>query len=181
MRISDRRFKFVAIGISVLLWGIVGAGCSRAPEPPRGETVRVERVVSGQTIEIVDRTADIPVLRRVRLIGISAPDLRQDPWGSQAQQKLEELCQGQQVLLEWDEKKEDRYDRLIAYAWLDGLLLNEELVKGGYALADGGIYNTKHRRRLEYAQRWARIMGLGIWNPQQPMRLTPREFRNQPD
>ncbi|MGC9527765.1 MAG: thermonuclease family protein, partial [Limnospira sp.] len=108
MKISDRQFRFVAIGIWVLLWGIVGVGCSPAPEMPRGETVRVERVVSGQTLEIVDRGADIPVLRRVRLIGISAPDLRQDPWGSQAQQKLEELCQGRQVLLEWDEKKEDR-------------------------------------------------------------------------
>ena len=181
MRISDRGFRVVGMGLLLLFWAIIGVGCSDTSKLPPGETVRVERVVSGQTLEIIDRTADVPVLQQVRLIGISAPDLDQDPWGSQAQQKLEELCQGQQVLLEWDEKTSDRYDRRLAYAWRDDLLLNEELVKQGYALADSGIYNTKYRQRLEYAQRWARIMGLGIWNPKQPMRLTPTEFRRSPN
>ncbi|NEO50538.1 MAG: thermonuclease family protein, partial [Moorea sp. SIO4A3] len=29
------------------------------------------------------------------------------------------------------------------------------------------------------AQEYARIMGYGIWNPDQPLRLTPAEFRRQ--
>ncbi|MBD2574348.1 MULTISPECIES: thermonuclease family protein [Arthrospira] len=179
MKISHKLLRLMLTGLLLLLWGIVGVGCSEPPETPTGMTVRVERVVSGQTIEIVSPTENIPRLQRVRLIGINAPDLRQDPWGMEAKRRLQQLCQGQQVLLELDQMESDRYDRLLAYIWRDEILVNEELVKQGYALAEAGIYNNKYSQRLDNAQRWARIMGLGIWNPEQPMRFTPAEFRQQ--
>lgn len=166
-------------GLLLLLLGILGVGCADGSEMPSGTTIRVERVVSGQTIEVIDTTANIPVLKRVRLIGINAPDLKQDPWGMAAKQKLQGLCQGQQVLLEFDEMESDRYDRLLAYIWHDHILVNEELVKQGYVLAEAGIYNTKYNQRLKNAQQWARIMGIGIWNPEEPMQITPAQFRQQ--
>jgi micrococcal nuclease len=65
----------------------------------------------------------------------------------------------------------------LAYVWKDKLLLNEEVVKQGYALFVARSPNHKYDQRLEHAQQWARIMGKGIWNTDKPMRVTPGEFR----
>jgi micrococcal nuclease len=58
-------------------------------------------------------------------------------------------------------------------------LLNEQLVKEGYVLAAPRSPNKKYDSRIARAQEYARLMGYGIWNPDQPMRLTPAEFRRQ--
>jgi len=152
---------------------------------PSGQMVLVEQVLSGQTIEVVgqasrlslsasDRTADP---RRVRLIGIEAPDLRQQPWGIEARQQLAELLGNGPVLLELDVEKRDQYQRQLGYIWATDSLLNEEMVKRGYALAKPRSPNTKYDERLANAQARARILGLGIWNPTEPMGITPTEFR----
>lgn len=153
-------------------------GCQN-PDLRSGKIIRVERVVSGQTIEIADRSAAVPILEPIRLIGISAPDIRQQPWGQEAKTQLEQLTLGQEVLLEFDVQEKDGFDRQLAYIWLDGRLINEYLVKQGLALADTDFPNVKYRERLANAQEKARLMGLGIWNPEQPMRQTPAQFRGQ--
>ncbi|NEQ40817.1 MAG: thermonuclease family protein [Okeania sp. SIO3I5] len=146
---------------------------------PSGKMTRVERVVSGQTIEIADRSAAVPVLEPIRLIGIQAPDIRQKPWGEEARIELEKLTLGQEVLLEFDVQEKDRFNRLLAYVWFGGKLINEYMVKEGFALAEPDFPNTKYMERLINAQERARLMGLGIWNPDQPMRQTPAQFRRQ--
>lgn len=159
----------------------------QAPELIIGQRVNVERVVSGQTINIIGMADQTPILEPVRLIGIEAPDLKQEPWGTEAKQKLEELVKGHEVLLEFDVEQKDNYGRRLAYLWRDGVLLNERLVKEGYVLATTPqsrrnpslIANVKYIRRLANAQEWARLMGRGIWNPEKPMRETPREFRKR--
>jgi len=74
---------------------------------------------------------------------------------------------------------QDKFGRTLAYVWKDEVLLNEQLVKDGYALFVARSPNHKYDLPLERAQQWARLMGNGIWNPEKPMRLTPAEFRNQ--
>ncbi len=154
------------------------ASCSE-PEMPTGRSVKVERVISAQTIEIVDNFNPVPTLQAVRLIGIDAPDLKQQPWGVEAKTELEKLTQGREVLLEFDAQQKDSFDRLLGYIWQDETLINEKLVKQGYVLASEKVPNNKYSDRLANAQEWARLMGKGIWNPEQPMRLTPSEFRRQ--
>jgi micrococcal nuclease len=86
----------------------------------------------------------------------------------------------QPVFLEPDTQEKDPSGRWLAYVWYDGVLLNEQLVKEGYVLAVPRSPNKKYDSRLVRAQEYARIMGYGIWNPDQPMRLTPAEFRRLP-
>ncbi|MBE9167748.1 thermonuclease family protein [Pleurocapsales cyanobacterium LEGE 06147] len=152
---------------------------------PSGSTVQVQKIVSGQTIEVVlGERAILP--QQVRLVGISAPDLRQHPWGEAAKQRLEQLIResntqhslSQTVLLESEIEEPDRFGRLLAHVWHNGTLVSEQLVKEGYVLAELQ-YPHKYSQRLQYAQEYARLMGYGIWNPGQPMRLTPAEFRSQ--
>ncbi len=154
------------------------ASCQE-PEMPQGRSVKVERVISGQSIEIVDNFNPVPILQPVRLIGIDAPDLKQQPWGVEAKTELEKLTLGREVLLEFDAQQKDSFDRLLGYIWEDRTLVNEELVEQGYVLASEKVPNTKYSDRLANAQEWARLMGKGIWNPEQPMRISPREFRRQ--
>lgn len=118
-------------------------------------------------------------MQQVRLIGVAAPDLNQAPWGQAAREQLRQLIQGQEVTLELGIEARDRFNRVLAYVWLDGILLNQQLVEEGYVLADEQLPNTKYSQTLAHAQLEARLMQRGIWDPQQPLRLTPREFRRQ--
>jgi micrococcal nuclease len=165
--------RLLAIALSLLL-----ISCQK-PEVPQGNLVKVERAISGQTIEVISTADNIALREQVRLVGIEAPDIKQDPWGKQAQQKLEQLIKGKQVLLESDVEEKDRFDRRLAYLWQDKVLVNELLVKEGYVLAAARSPNTKYQQRLADAQEWARLMGRGLWNSELPLRQTPAEFRQQ--
>ncbi|RAM49503.1 MAG: thermonuclease family protein [Hapalosiphonaceae cyanobacterium JJU2] len=141
--------------------------------------VKLAQVVSGQTLEVLGMGDQPNLISQVRLLGIDAPDLQQRPWGNTAKERLQALIKGDSVTLEFDVEGQDKFGRTLAYVWQDKVLLNEELVKEGQALFVGRSPNHKYDQRLERAQQWARIMGLGIWNPEKPMRFTPAEFRRQ--
>ena len=147
-------------------------GCKSTPLPS-GMQVNVTRVLSGQTLEVEETAGAM----RVRLVGIDAPSKQQQPWGEAAQERLEAAIAGKTVLLEFDTQQKDTFGRNLAYVWHDGVLLNEQLVKEGYVLWMPRSPNHKYDQQLEYAQAWARLMGLGIWNWDRPMRITPAEFR----
>lgn len=148
-------------------------GCQLTNNMHSGMQVKVTRVLSGQTLE-VEETA---TAMKVRLVGIDAPSLQQQPWGEAALQQLETKIGGKTVLLEFDTQQKDAFGRNLAYVWHDGVLLNLQLVKEGYVLWMPRSPNNKYDRQLEYAQAYARLMGLGIWNWDRPMRITPAEFR----
>ena len=172
------------IRIILVLLVLMLSAC-QANRPPRGISATLHRIVSGQTIEAVVNNS----LIKVRLTGINAPDWQQTPWGEEAKQKLVELLtqKSQQplnsilILLETNLNKRDRYGRIQAYIWKNGVLVNEQLVAQGYALADLTYTSGKYNKRLLHAQDYARIMGYGIWSLERPMRQTPQQFRQQKD
>ncbi|MEQ8386653.1 MAG: thermonuclease family protein [Coleofasciculus sp. A1-SPW-01] len=177
--------RLIALLISCSFLLFLG-GCQSKQVTP-GIPVQVQQVVSGQTIEVLDTTQQPALIVRVRLIGIEAPDLRQQPWGNAAKTRIEQLIgetRGQQlvlqsVFLEPDVQTKDSFGRWLAYVWHDGVMLNEQLIKEGYVLATPRSPNNKYNERLIRAQEYARIMGYGIWSPEQPLRLTPAEFRRR--
>jgi micrococcal nuclease len=163
-------------------------GCQATPT--NYPQVQISRVISGQSVEWIDRSQQPPVLQQGRLIGIDAPDLAQEPWGRQAKQRLEEsigIATKDSVSVEFETTEADKYGRKFVYLWKDGRLLNEQLLKDGYVLASmrnsssvvTNVTGTKYRERLIRASQYARLMGSGIWNPQQPMRMSPAEFRKE--
>ena len=150
--------------------------CSNSETEIKTLTAKVERIVSGQTLEV-----SLPKAKsyaKVRIIGIDAPDLRQSPWGKTAREKLAELDK-QSIQLELEAETPDSFDRLLAHVWHNESLVSEQLIKEGFVLTNTK-YPHKYSQRLLDAQEYARIMGYGIWNPQQPMRQTPHQFRSQP-
>jgi len=167
--------------IVIICWILLLVSCQgdRNSESNPSE-VKVARVVSGQTLEVLGVAEQPDLISQVRLIGVDAPDLRQQPWGEDAKQLLETLIGDKDgtVRLEFDLETKDNFGRTLAYVWKNNLLLNEQVLKQGYGLFGVRSLNHKYDQRLEQAQQWARLMGQGIWDPVKPMRLTPGEFRH---
>ncbi|MEO0687115.1 MAG: thermonuclease family protein [Cyanobacteria bacterium J06649_11] len=141
--------------------------------------IKVVRVVSGQTLQVMGFREQPSLISEVRLTGINAPPTRQRPWGEASKQRLTELIEDKSspVRLEFDMEAKDKYGRTLAYVWKDETLINEQLIKEGHALFIARSPNHKYDLRFERAQHWSRLMGKGIWNPEDPMRLSPSEFR----
>lgn len=153
-------------------------GCSVSETNSNLIAAKVERVVSGQALEISAIAIKNNKITKVRIIGIDAPDLKQSPWGAAAKQRLTELVSGKTILLETPSQTTDKFDRLLAHVWHNKTSIGEVLVKEGYVLANAK-YPHKYSQRFLNAREYARLLGYGIWNPEQPMRLTPSQFRSQ--
>ena len=139
----------------------------------------VWQVITGSELEVGGVSGYPEITERVRLLGIDVPDVDQEPWGEMAKQQLAQWLGRGAIVLESDAESRDDQGRRLAYIWSHGKLLNEQLVAEGYALAVPQPPNSKYDQRLAHAQERARLLGLGIWNPAHPMRLSPTEFRQQ--
>ncbi|MEB3229806.1 MAG: thermonuclease family protein [Leptolyngbyaceae bacterium] len=177
------------IQLLVGLWcGAIALGCQdHLPGSPlnrltanaiTGPTVTVMRVVSGQTIEVQFTNATSTNNEEVQLIGIQAPAAGQEPWNQAVKAYLEDLLLRETVQLEWDQDPDNDFGRKLAYVWLGDRLINQELLAAGYVLEVARSPNLKYDALFKESQHRARLLGLGIWNPEQPMRQTPNEFRD---
>jgi micrococcal nuclease len=143
---------------------------------PGGLTIEVVQVSSGRQVEVA---GPAEITEHVRLEGIDVPDVAQSPWGETARSWLEAAIAHRPVLLESDVQPRDGEGQRLAYLWQDGVLLNERLVAEGHGIVLPHVPNRKYDDRLSHAQDRARVLGLGIWNPDRPMRQSPADFRNQ--
>jgi micrococcal nuclease len=152
------------------------AGCSRggaAPLPgaapatgqlPAGVDVVVRRVVDGDTIEVTGK-------ERVRLIGIDTPETKAPDrpvgcFGEEASRFTTSLIPaGTAVRLVGDAEQRDRYGRLLAYVYraTDGLFVNAELLRRGYAQLLTIPPNIAHTDEFTTIAREARAGSQGLW------------------
>ena len=72
---------------------------------------------------------------------------------------------GERVRLVRDVDKRDRFGRLLAYVYRerDGLFVNAELVRGGYATVATFPPNVAHEDEFRRLARRARLSGRGLW------------------
>jgi len=177
--LSARPFILVGLLIAFLTIANLAIAFTQPKDRINGELWIINRVISGQTVEASIANKDNTTIQRVRLIGLSAPLKEQSPWGDRARQRLSDLVKEQKVILEFDVKQKDNSDRLLAYIWKDNLLVNQYLVSEGLAIADSFAPNTKYDARISRAQSKARLQELGLWDTQNAVRLSPRDFRRQ--
>ncbi len=122
----------------------------------------VTKVVDGDTIKI-------DTGETVRYIGMDAPETA-DPkkpkqcFGLEASLKNSELVLGKTVSLERDVSKTDRYGRLLAYVWIGESMVNELLVRDGYAIAKAYPPDIRHQSDLQNAELFARSEKKGLWS-----------------
>lgn len=145
------------------------------------EKLRVTEVHDGDTISIkIKSFAGIPLkTERVRLIGIDAPELKQEPWGRASKRYLKKLMSESDwiVSIEFDVEQRDKYGRLLCYIWdKKGQLINEKMLENGYALLYTVPPNVKYVERLTAAQKKAQLRNLGIWG-KKGLKKTPEQWR----
>jgi micrococcal nuclease len=174
-----RLLILVVLLVAFLTIANIAIAFTQPKDKVNGELWIINRVVSGQTVEASVVSNPNMTVQRVRLLGISAPLKEQTPWGDRARQRLSDLIKEQKVILEFDVKQKDNSDRLLAYIWKDNLLINQHLVSEGLAIAEPYPPNSKYDAKISRAQSKARLQELGIWDTQNPLRLSPRDFRRQ--
>lgn len=133
-------------------------------------TFYVSKVVDGDTIELSNG-------RSVRYIGIDTPELREKKGGRwidrpedyalEAKEANRRLVAGKQVRLEFDVVRTDKYKRWLAYVFVGDKLINEELLRQGYASLYTYPPNVKYVERLVAAQHAAREQKKGFWKSYQ--------------
>lgn len=133
------------------------AGREPADSAAPREQCRVRRITDGDTLHCTNGL-------KVRLIGIDAPELRQKPFGAESRAALASLLPvNVPVELERDVTPTDRYQRRLAHVWLKGMLVNEMMVRQGWAVLYTVPPNVKYVARLERAQKGARQARVGLW------------------
>ncbi len=123
-------------------------------------TAQVTDIKDGGTIEVnIDG-----VRKTVRYLGIDVPKVSPpECYGAQAAAKNSELVEGQFVELEPDVTDTDADGNLLRYVYIDGLLVNGELVRGGYARVSTDGPDSRYRDEFQDLQEEAQEEGRGLW------------------
>lgn len=131
------------------------------PNPLNLEFVKVERVIDGDTITLAGGKV-------VRYIGIDTPEIV-DPrkpvqcYAKEASARNKALVEGQMVGLEKDVSETDKYNRLLRYVYKDNVLINELLVREGFAYSSSYPPDIKYQDKFKQAENEARNAQRGLW------------------
>jgi endonuclease YncB( thermonuclease family) len=127
----------------------------------------VIKVTDGDTIKVQLSSGPI----NVRLDSIDAPESNQ-PHGAAAKAALAKLVAGKQV--ELDVISQDRYERLVAVVYVDGINVNERLVREGHAWAYREYLKSRDFCRWEDD---ARKQRRGLWSLRSTDWVYPSDWR----
>ncbi len=143
------------------------------------ETHTVVQIVDGDTLTVQHNGR----AEKIRLIGIDAPEsginnkTKKDAargnedidtitkMGKKATRFVRKIVKpGDPVVIEFDKQTRDKYGRLLGYVYLSsGKMLNEEIVRAGYANLLTYSPNVKYQDRFLKAYREARENNRGLW------------------
>jgi micrococcal nuclease len=165
-----RRFApWILLVLLAAGYGWQKGGGDNSPAGPAGPapTAHVVRVVDGDTIlvSLAGRS------ERVRYIGVDTPETVKPRtpvqcYGKKASAFNHALLDGRDVRLVADAESRDRYGRLLAYVYRagDGLFVNAELVRRGYATTLTIAPNVRFAERFRTLAAAARAAGRGLWS-----------------
>lgn len=123
---------------------------------PCPEAWKVKEVIDGDSIVLQSGET-------VRYIGIDAPEENQ-PFFQEATEANREMLDGKKITLEYDMEKRDDWGRILAYVWVDSLLVNAELIKRGLARFYPFRSNPTYSDTFCFLQKQARQQKIGIWS-----------------
>lgn len=153
-----------ALITSAFLFLALSVNAANCPPPTNAERVEVDRVFDGDTLQLRDG-------RRVRLIGINAPEMGYEgtpnqPLALQAKHAVENFVDDSDgLLMVIGSKSRDRYRRTLAHLYDDqGISLEETLIEEGLAFRISLPPNLALRECLARTERAARDQQRGVWS-----------------
>lgn len=132
------------------------------------EEVTFSKCVDGDTIKVkVDGEE-----KTVRFLAVDTPESVHptkgvEYYGKEASEyTCNKVTNAKKIELEYDDNsdKEDKYDRLLAWVWVDDSLLQDDLVSNGYAEVAYLYGDYKYTSLLQDHQAVAESKEIGIWN-----------------
>lgn len=131
---------------------------------------KILRIIDGDTL-VASRNG---VEETVRLIGVDTPEIFingqqvNDPQAIAALEYAKAALTGRYAELELDIEERDQYGRLLAYIWIDGVMLNKVLLENGIAKIATYPPNIRYLDDFTTLENIARDKKLGIWGIPQP-------------
>jgi len=133
----------------------------------QNSNVKIVRVIDGDTVEL--ETGET-----LRYIGIDTPETKHPTkpvqcFGEEAYQANKKLVEGKTVRIVKDVSEVDKYKRLLRYVYVStqaspsGILVNDYLIRKGFAFASTFPPDVKFSEQFIEAQREARDKNLGMW------------------
>lgn len=128
------------------------------------EEVYVTKVIDGDTFVYKKNGKNI----KVRLIGVNTPELHhpfksEEFFGKEAKEFTKDKIYRKKVYLEKDEEDLDKYGRELRYVWLSDGMLNDELLKEGFAETMTIEPNTKYKKDFKEILKKAKMERKGMW------------------
>lgn len=153
----------IAAAILLRPWDRDGAAGPGASERLTG---RVVRAVDGDTLEVA---IDDGPTETVRLIGVDTPEtVKPDTpvqcFGPRASHFEHQRVEGRRVRLLTGVEPRDFYGRLLAYVWIEGRLIEAELLRRGLARVLNFRPNDRFAHRFELIAQSAAKGGKGLWS-----------------
>lgn len=187
MKLTKKQKKQIikyAVAIIVIIIGLITGNIKKeeilnifknetAVEISQNEVTEIEgkylvlEVVDGDTYKIKYNGEE----KKVRLIGVDTPESvhpdssKNSDYGKKASNYVKELIENKYVSLEFDVSVTDKYGRLLAYIYLEnGEMLNEKLLKEGYAKIATYPPDVKYVDTFTALQEEAKNSRVGFWN-----------------
>lgn len=134
------------------------------------ETKKVEgtlnRVIDGDTavFDLIESEKNITV----RFLAINTPESTNEiePYGKEASNFTKnKLINAKKIILEYDNNstETDKYDRHLAWVWIDDELLQSLLIENGLAKVDYIYGNYKYLEELKEKENISKLNKIGIW------------------
>lgn len=120
---------------------------------------------------------------KVRFLAINTPEYNEEKeeyYGEEASKyTCKRLTNAKKIEIEYDKKsdKRDRYGRVLGWIFVDDVLLQESLVKKGYAEIKYVYDNYSYVEILEKRERQAKKKEIGIWSSNKE-KESPKEKKN---
>ena len=144
------------------------------------EKVTFNKCIDGDTIKVIRNNKK----ETVRLLAVDTPEIEGkkrevEYYGKESSEyTCKKIKEAKKIELEYDKNSDerDKYDRILAWVFVDGELLEELLVEKGYAKVAYLYGDYKYTSILQEKQELASAKGKGIWNKE-----ASEAFNNNPN
>lgn len=136
-------------------------------------SVSFSKCVDGDTAKLILDEKEITV----RFLAVDTPETShptkgEEPYGKEAKEfTCNSLKKAKKIELEFDKNsdKTDKYDRYLAWIWVDDYLLQDNLIKEGLAEVAYLYDDYKYTSLLEEHQTLAKLNKIGKWSDYNPL------------
>ncbi len=144
----------------VIIIAIVLVGCYESDYS--NDNFKVVYIYDGDTVKLSNG-------EKVRYIGIDTPEMNYNNppaeyFAQEAKEYNAKLVLGKKVKLEFDVVKRDKYGRLLAYVYIDGKHISQEMIERGFAKVLMIPPNLKFADYFLRLQNLAKEERRGIWS-----------------